>query len=48
MDMGIGGALKFAESTHEVRTALQRALDHLAAAEGKHDQKLGQNAAAGL
>ena len=48
MDMGIGGALKFDESTHEVRTALQRTLDHLAAAENKHDRQRGQNAAAGL
>jgi len=48
MDMGIGGALKFDESTHEVRTALQHVLDHLAAAENKHDRQRGQNAAAGL
>jgi diguanylate cyclase (GGDEF)-like protein len=48
MDMGIGGALRFDESTHEVRAALQRALDHLAAAETKHDRQRGQNAAAGL
>ena len=47
MDMGIGGALKFSESTHEVRTALQHALDHLASLETKADRQRGQNAAAG-
>jgi len=47
MDMGIGAAIKFQESTHEVRAALQRALEHLAHAEGKQDRR-GQNAVAGL
>ncbi|HTR25953.1 MAG TPA: diguanylate cyclase [Terriglobales bacterium] len=47
MDMGIGAAIKFLEATHEVRAALQRALEHLANAEGKQDRR-GQNAVAGV
>ena len=47
MDMGIGAAIKFLEATHEVRAALQRALEHLANAEGKQDRR-GANAVAGL
>ncbi len=47
MDMGIGAAIKFIESSHEVRVTLHRALEHLASLEGKTDRKLGQNATAG-
>jgi len=47
MDMGIGAAIKFLEASHEVRAALQRALEHLANAEGKQDRR-GQNAVAGV
>jgi diguanylate cyclase (GGDEF)-like protein/putative nucleotidyltransferase with HDIG domain len=47
MDMGIGAAIKFTESTHEVRATLHHALEHLASLEGKTDRKRGQNAAAG-
>lgn len=46
MDMGIGAALKFQESTHEVRAALNRILDQLASVEAIHDKKRSQNAAA--
>jgi diguanylate cyclase (GGDEF)-like protein len=47
MDMGIGAAIKFTESTHEVRVTLHRALEQLASLEGKTDRKRGQNATAG-
>jgi diguanylate cyclase (GGDEF)-like protein len=47
MDMGIGAALRFSEATHEVRAALQRILEQLAAAEAVVDLKRSQTAAAG-
>jgi diguanylate cyclase (GGDEF)-like protein/putative nucleotidyltransferase with HDIG domain len=47
MDMGIGAALKFNEPTHEVRAALQRILEQLAAAEAVVDLKRSHNAVAG-
>jgi diguanylate cyclase (GGDEF)-like protein len=47
MDMGIGAALKFSEPTHEVRAALQRILEQLAAAEAVVDLKRSHNAVAG-
>lgn len=47
MDMGIGAALRFLESTHEVRTALQRLLDQLANAEAASDLKRSVGAPAG-
>jgi diguanylate cyclase (GGDEF)-like protein/putative nucleotidyltransferase with HDIG domain len=47
MDMGIGAAIKFTETTHEVRVTLHRALEQLASMEGKTDRKRGQNATAG-
>src|SRR5208283_3379935 len=47
MDMGIGAALKFIEATHEVRAAVQRMLEQLAAAEAVIDLKRSHNAAAG-
>jgi diguanylate cyclase (GGDEF)-like protein/putative nucleotidyltransferase with HDIG domain len=47
MDMGIGAAIKFTETTHEVRVTLHRALEQLANMEGKTDRKRGQNATAG-
>ncbi len=46
LDMGIGTALKFGETTHEVRAALQRILEQLASAEAVVDLKRGHNAAA--
>jgi diguanylate cyclase (GGDEF)-like protein len=46
LDMGIGGAMKFQEATHEVRAALQRILEQLAASEAVVDLKRGQAAAA--
>jgi diguanylate cyclase (GGDEF)-like protein len=45
MDMGIGAALKFTESSHEVRAALQRILEQLAVLEAAVDRK--RNAAIG-
>ncbi|MGB6247541.1 MAG: diguanylate cyclase [Terriglobales bacterium] len=45
MDMGIGAALKFQEATHEVRAALQRILEQLAALESTVDLKRSQTAA---
>jgi diguanylate cyclase (GGDEF)-like protein len=47
MDMGIGAALKFEESSHEVRGAVQRILEQLAGAESVVDLKRSHNAAAG-
>ena len=47
MDMGIGAALKFSEPAHEVRAALQRILEQLAAAEAVVDLKRSHNAVAG-
>ena len=47
MDMGIGAALRFQESTHEVRGALQQILERLVASEAVADGKRRQNAAAG-
>ena len=47
IDVGIGAALKFHEPTHEVRTALHRILEQLAAREAMYRKKLSQNAAAG-
>jgi diguanylate cyclase (GGDEF)-like protein/putative nucleotidyltransferase with HDIG domain len=48
MDMGIGGALKFTEVTHEIRAALQRILEQLATAEAVVDLKRAQNALGSL
>ncbi len=45
MDMGIGAALKFQEATHEIRVALQRILEQLAALEAAVDLKRSQTAA---
>ena len=47
MDMGIGAALKFTEASHEVRAALQRILEQLAALEAAVDRKRSLNAAVG-
>jgi diguanylate cyclase (GGDEF)-like protein len=47
MDMGIGAALKFSESTHETRGALQRILEQLASAEAAVDLKRTHTAAFG-
>ena len=47
MDMGIGAALKFNETTHEVRAALQRILEQLASAEAVVDLNRSQKAVAG-
>jgi len=48
MDMGIGAAIKFNESSHDVRTALQRALEHMSSSEAKQDRQRSQNASAGV
>ena len=48
MDMGIGAALKFLETTHEVRNALQRILEQLATSEATVERQRSLNAAAGL
>jgi diguanylate cyclase (GGDEF)-like protein/putative nucleotidyltransferase with HDIG domain len=48
MDMGIGAALKFHESSHEVRTALQRVLELLAKSEANSDRQRSKNVAAGI
>ncbi len=48
MDMGIGAALKFLETTHENRVALQRILEQLATSEATADHQRRFNAAAGL
>jgi diguanylate cyclase (GGDEF)-like protein len=48
MDMGIGAAIRFQESTHEVRTALQRALELMSTSEAKQDRQRSQNASAGV
>jgi diguanylate cyclase (GGDEF)-like protein/putative nucleotidyltransferase with HDIG domain len=45
MDMGIGVALKFTEASHEVRAALQRILEQLAALEAAVDRTRNLNAA---
>jgi diguanylate cyclase (GGDEF)-like protein/putative nucleotidyltransferase with HDIG domain len=47
MDMGIGAAIRFSETTHEMRSSLQRALELMASAESRQDRQR-QNAAAGL
>jgi diguanylate cyclase (GGDEF)-like protein len=47
MDIGTGAALKFYESTHEVRAALQRILQQMAKSEALADRQRSQNAAAG-
>ena len=47
MDMGIGAALRFYESAHEVRAALQRILEQMTSTEAVADRKRSQNAAAG-
>jgi diguanylate cyclase (GGDEF)-like protein/putative nucleotidyltransferase with HDIG domain len=47
MDMGIGAALKFGETTHEIRAGLQRILEQLASAEAVVDLRRSHNAAAG-
>ena len=46
MDMGIGAALKFQETTHEVRSLLMRILEQLATAEAVVDLKRSHSAAA--
>jgi diguanylate cyclase (GGDEF)-like protein/putative nucleotidyltransferase with HDIG domain len=46
MDMGIGAALKFSESTHEVRASLQRILEQLASMEAVVDLTRSHKAAA--
>ena len=48
MDMGIGAALKFAETTHESRAAVQHILDLLVTAEAHADRQRSLNASAGL
>jgi diguanylate cyclase (GGDEF)-like protein len=47
MDMGVGAALRFSESTHEVRATLQRILEQLASAEAIADRQRSQNVSAG-
>jgi diguanylate cyclase (GGDEF)-like protein/putative nucleotidyltransferase with HDIG domain len=47
MDMGIGAALKFAETTHESRDAVQHILDQLTTAEAHAERQRSLNAAAG-
>jgi hypothetical protein len=47
MDMGIGAALKFTETSHEVRASLQRILEQLAALDAAVDRKRNLNAAVG-
>ena len=47
MDMGIGAALKFNESTHDMRVAVNRILEKLATSETVFDRQRGQNATAG-
>jgi diguanylate cyclase (GGDEF)-like protein len=46
MDMGIGAALKFSETTHEVRASLQRILEQLASMEAVVDLTRSHKAAA--
>jgi len=46
MDMGIGAALKFSETTHEVRASLQRILEQLASMEAVVDLNRSHKAAA--
>jgi len=46
MDMGIGAAIKFHDTTQETRTALRRIVDKLAGSE-KTQEKLSHNVAAG-
>jgi hypothetical protein len=48
MDMGIGAAVKFEEATHEIRAALQRILEQLAALEAAVDLKRSQTAAGNI
>jgi diguanylate cyclase (GGDEF)-like protein len=48
MDMGIGAAIKFLETSHESRTALQRILELLASSEATAERKRSLNASAGL
>jgi diguanylate cyclase (GGDEF)-like protein/putative nucleotidyltransferase with HDIG domain len=48
MDMGIGAAVKFNETTHEIRTALQRILEKLSNAEAAVDRKRSQSASAAI
>jgi diguanylate cyclase (GGDEF)-like protein/putative nucleotidyltransferase with HDIG domain len=47
MDMGIGAAIKFTEATHDVRAALQRILEQLAALEAVVDRKRNLNVVGG-
>ncbi len=47
MDMGIGAAMKFTESSHEVRASLQRILEQLAELEAAFDRKRSQGATVG-
>ncbi len=46
MDMGVGAALRFSESTHEVRATLQRLLEQLASSEAIAERQRGQNVSA--
>jgi diguanylate cyclase (GGDEF)-like protein/putative nucleotidyltransferase with HDIG domain len=45
LDMGTGAAVKFAEANHDVRTALNRILEHLSSLETAVDLKRSQTAA---
>ena len=47
MDMGIGAALKFLDMTRETRSALERIMEQLAAAEAVVDRQRSMDAAAG-
>jgi len=46
MDMGVGAAIRFSESTHEVRATLQRVLEQLASAEGIAERQRSLSASA--
>ncbi len=46
MDMGVGAAIRFSESTHEVRATLQRVLEQLASAEGIAERQRSLTASA--
>jgi len=47
MDMGIGAALRFHESTHEAQAVVRRILEHLANTQDGIDRQRRRNAAAG-
>jgi len=48
MDMGIGAAIKFLETGHEQRAALQHILEQLGSSEASAERQRSLNAAAGL